>query len=244
MVEPFLHSPRPDSALLPPSSSFDSKKKKSRRALDAHPMVQLAHIFKKDKDKDKDSTEKNKKTDESDSPGPSPRASFSTARKSPSKSPTKSPSKSSSKSPTKNRFSHSRSSSFTSAPTAPPFKFGTRSTKDQDSHPLNLPPDELRRRLSAMAASRDDQQTPMDIDPQETPKNNGANGEERSPTPPPHLSNSTSDEADTFKLAGNKFFKDGKYARAIEEYNKGMPFFFPLIARLFTSCVNFETFNR
>lgn len=66
----------------------------------------------------------------------------------------------------------------------------------------------------------------MDIDPQDVDQQkNGVNGnaEERSPTPPPHRSESSStDEADSFKLAGNKFFKDGNYARAIEEYNKGM----------------------
>lgn len=62
----------------------------------------------------------------------------------------------------------------------------------------------------------------MDIDPQETQQKNGVNGQERSPTPPPHRSNSDAGEADSFKLAGNKFFKDGNYARAIEEYNKGM----------------------
>lgn len=182
-------------------------------------MVQLAHIFKKDKDKEKSSKD-------DDSPT-SPRTSFA-ARKSPasspSKSPSKSPTKSSSKSPTKstskNRFSHSRTSS-SSTPTAPAFKFG-KSSKDQDLHPLNLPPDELRRRLSAMA----DQRSSMDIDPQdvEQQKNDvNENTEERSPTPPPHRSESSStDEADSFKLAGNKFFKDGNFARAIEEYNKGM----------------------
>jgi DnaJ family protein C protein 7 len=64
----------------------------------------------------------------------------------------------------------------------------------------------------------------MDIDPQEPQVNqNGTNGtEERSPTPPPHKSSGSTDEADSFKLAGNKFFKDGDYRRAIEEYNKGM----------------------
>lgn len=192
-------------------------------------MVQLAHIFKKDKDKEKHHQEpkekqkqkqekvkeKVRKPVESDSPGSgsgsSPRTSFST-------------SKSPAKSPTKNRFSHSRSSSSTSNPTAPSFRFATRSTRDQDLHPLNLPPDELRRRLSAMAASRDERSS-MDIDPQEAQqKKNGVNGteQERSPTPPPHRSNSSStDEADSFKLAGNKFFKDGDYRRAIEEYNKG-----------------------
>ena len=77
-----------------------------------------------------------------------------------------------------------------------------------------------------MAASRDDQRSSMDIDSQETQKKmNGVNGDqhERSPTPPPHKSTAAStDEADSFKLAGNKFFKDGDYQRAIQEYNKGM----------------------
>lgn len=77
-----------------------------------------------------------------------------------------------------------------------------------------------------MAASRDDPRSSMDIDPVEAQqKKNGVNGtneEKRSPTPPPHRSNSAAtDEADNFKLTGNKFFKDGDYRRAIEEYNKG-----------------------
>lgn len=64
----------------------------------------------------------------------------------------------------------------------------------------------------------------MDIDTPEVPQQNGVNGkEEDSPPPPPHQATATSaDEADSFKLAGNKFFKDGNYRRAIEEYNKGM----------------------
>jgi DnaJ family protein C protein 7 len=66
----------------------------------------------------------------------------------------------------------------------------------------------------------------MDIDPKDprlsTP--NGVNGTDggRSPTPPPHRSNGNTAEADTFKLAGNKFFKDGNYTRAIEEFNKAI----------------------
>ncbi|KAJ5487770.1 Heat shock protein DnaJN-terminal [Penicillium desertorum] len=188
-------------------------------------MVQLTHIFKKDKDKEK--TEKNKpdirssRNSFSSRTPPSPKP----TSKSPTKSPTKSPSKSSSptkpsKSPKQSYFSHSRSSS-NSRPTAN-FKFA-RSSRDQDVHPLNLPPDELRRRLSAMAASNEEQRSSMDIDSQ-GPQSNGVNGtEERSPTPPPHQPNSASaDEADSFKLAGNKFFKDGNYRRAIEEYNKAI----------------------
>lgn len=69
----------------------------------------------------------------------------------------------------------------------------------------------------------------MDIDPKDprlsSPSaTNGANetNGERTPTPPPHKSNGNTAEADTFKLAGNKFFKDGDYRRAIEEFTKGV----------------------
>ncbi|KAF2020443.1 TPR-like protein [Aaosphaeria arxii CBS 175.79] len=73
-----------------------------------------------------------------------------------------------------------------------------RSSKhDRDSHPLNLPPDELRRLSSAMS-QMNDQPTPqpMDIDSQpsspaasQPPKTNGTtNGEQQpsKPAPPPH----------------------------------------------------------
>ena len=66
----------------------------------------------------------------------------------------------------------------------------------------------------------------MDVDsndPRLSSSANGVNGThaEKSPTPPPHRSNGTTAEADSFKLAGNKFFKDRNYARAIEEFSKG-----------------------
>lgn len=69
----------------------------------------------------------------------------------------------------------------------------------------------------------------MDIDspasPSFTRKNssNGVNGQknEQSPTPPPHSANPSTAEGDSFKLAGNKYFKAGDYHRSIEEYNKG-----------------------
>ena len=88
-------------------------------------------------------------------------------------------------------------------------------------HPLNLPPDELRR-LSAMAAARDESVNAMDIDPK-SPSNgvNGGGATEKSPTPPPHRSSSGAADADSFKLAGNKFFKDKNYTRAVEEFSKG-----------------------
>ena len=80
----------------------------------------------------------------------------------------------------------------------------SRSAKyDRDSHPLNLPPDELRRLSSAM--SDQPTPTPMDVDREFTsspvpsspanvpqapgafPKANASNGEEEAgPAPPPH----------------------------------------------------------
>lgn len=50
---------------------------------------------------------------------------------------------------------------------------------------------------------------------------NGDN--DRSPTPPPHRSPPpNSDGGESFKLAGNKFYKQGEYERAIQEYNKAL----------------------
>jgi DnaJ family protein C protein 7 len=117
---------------------------------------------------------------------------------------------------------------------------------DRDSHPLNLPPDELRR-LSAMAAARDrdDLRSSMDIEsdgpapvsssPDDSPlafsssEPNGFHAEktEQTPTPPPHASVPPPPvpppqvDPEACKLAGNKFFKAGDFARAIQEYTKG-----------------------
>lgn len=98
-----------------------------------------------------------------------------------------------------------------------PLKKDKKKDKDnRDSHPLNLPPDELRRLSAAMAAQEGARGDPMDLDhngpfaSQETespatpvgtapggfPENangtvnvngvNGDHGDEKSPTPPPH----------------------------------------------------------
>jgi DnaJ family protein C protein 7 len=90
----------------------------------------------------------------------------------------------------------------------------------------------------------------MDID-QEPPANNGTStpppaasaqtnfavpipngttheGQEAAPAPPPHKSNPSSpqptpaDEAESYKAAGNRFFKEKNYAKAIEQYSKGL----------------------
>jgi len=123
---------------------------------------------------------------------------------------------------------------------------------DPNSHPLNLPPDQLRR-LSALVnmseptpmdvdaaeVSSSPQPVPMDIDTetlstsQELPKTNGVNNVSNDDVPPPPAHKSgpsspvaeilTAEDAEAFKLAGNKFFKAKDYKKAIEEYTKGAP---------------------
>jgi len=131
-----------------------------------------------------------------------------------------------------------------------PRKHDKKKTKaDPDLHPLNLPPDELRRLSAFMAQDAARASASMDTD-KETPVANGAsppvtpareavgsfpeaqangdasgvNGghEEKSPTPPPHRVTPTPKvDAEACKAAGNKFFKAKDYERAIVEYTKG-----------------------
>lgn len=64
------------------------------------------------------------------------------------------------------------------------------------------------------------------------PVSNGSHSpvKENAPVPPPHRSNpasptpSPTDEAEAFKAAGNKFFKEKDYKKAIEQYSKGWCF--------------------
>ena len=119
-----------------------------------------------------------------------------------------------------------------------------KSKAESDSHPLNLPPDELRRLSAAMARDEGRTSTPMDLDNEE-PVTNGAsepatpfhdapgafpNGDddevnghdEKSPTPPPHKTPAPPPvDPEACKAAGNKFFKAKDYDRAIQEYSKG-----------------------
>lgn len=130
--------------------------------------------------------------------------------------PRKSPSKASPKS---QREPEHKSRRVASTPSGSPTKHkpknsSSRFAYDRDSHPLNLPPDELRR-LSAMAAARDDSRSSMDIEQPDAAaatntavspsafstltqqdsrasspgtQSNGVHSDtaERSPTPPPH----------------------------------------------------------
>ncbi|KAI5243176.1 TPR-like protein [Aureobasidium subglaciale] len=93
---------------------------------------------------------------------------------------------------------------------------------DPDTHPLNLPPEE-RRRLSRLSAR-------MDQEKQQTNGNGTAdkaaqNGD-AAPAPPPHKTPTTlppsTEDAEAFKAAGNKYFKAGDYTKAIQEYTKAV----------------------
>lgn len=118
-----------------------------------------------------------------------------------------------------------------------------KSKPDQNSHPLNLPPDELRRLSAAMAREEARNSTPMDLeddDPitngtsapqtpaQETPgafpdpeANGVSDHDAKSPTPPPHQPPPPKVDPEACKAAGNKFFKAKDYDRAVQEYSKG-----------------------
>ena len=103
-----------------------------------------------------------------------------------------------------------------------------------ETHPLNLPPDEIRR-LSLLAAMSGAPENGAGVEAMETtpaPEENvaavnGVNGEqsgEEGPVPPPHRTPTPQPEVDAeaCKAAGNKFYKAGQYERAIEEYSKGL----------------------
>lgn len=120
-----------------------------------------------------------------------------------------------------------------------------RRDSDSDSHPLNLPPEELRRwaTLSAMSSPTENGVDPMETTPAPEappgafPVSNGVNGEQEDendgPAPPPHKTPTSPATAkapevevpqhdpEACKAAGNKFYKAGQYQKAIDEYSKG-----------------------
>lgn len=192
-----------------------------------------------------------KKTSDSDNDDT---ASASSRSRSPTKkSTTPASSSSSSSKPSKasreENYKHGQGSSRSSRSFVKPNTKTPRHPFDPNTHPLNLPPDQLRK-LSARASSNMasdpermdiDSEAPTSPPPQtnmpgtfDSPKTNGtpappSNGE--GPVPPPHKSNPTSpaaaspptaEEAEAFKAAGNKFYKAKEYKKAIEEYTKGM----------------------
>ncbi|KAI9737717.1 MAG: hypothetical protein M1818_005721 [Claussenomyces sp. TS43310] len=126
-----------------------------------------------------------------------------------------------------------------------PDSLSSRHTFDPDSHPLNLPPEQLRR-LSAL--SKMSEPTPMEVEDHDsapssppqpgssnTPATNGVNGTPSgAPPPPPHNAKSpvadsppvasgpTVEDAEAFKAAGNKFYNAKDYKKAIAEYTKAV----------------------
>lgn len=149
--------------------------------------------------------------------------------------------------PTKPRSSRSFGRSNTDSSNS---SSSRRSKKhDPNTHPLNLPPDERDKRLSALSnMSNRSSVDKMDIDssappssPPQTASTNGAvpvgsptNGRKTPPTngdgpvPPPHRSNPSSpqpspaDEAESYKNVGNKYFKEKDYKNAIVQYSKAV----------------------
>jgi DnaJ family protein C protein 7 len=93
---------------------------------------------------------------------------------------------------------------------------------DPDTHPLNYPPEE-RARLSRLSARMDQEksQTNGNGTAADKPTQNGHDA----PAPPPHKTPTTpppsTEDAEAFKAAGNKYFKAGDYTKAIAEYTKG-----------------------
>ncbi|KAK6006174.1 hypothetical protein QM012_006584 [Aureobasidium pullulans] len=93
---------------------------------------------------------------------------------------------------------------------------------DPDTHPLNLPPQE-RARLSRLAARMDQEKSQTNgTGAADTPTQNG----DTAPAPPPHKTPTTpppsTEDAEAFKAAGNKYFKAGDYTKAIAEYTKAV----------------------
>ncbi|KAH0367597.1 TPR-like protein, partial [Aureobasidium melanogenum] len=93
---------------------------------------------------------------------------------------------------------------------------------DPDTHPLNLPPQE-RARLSRLAARMDQEKQQTNGNAAaDTPAQNG----DTAPVPPPHKTPTTpppsTEDAEAFKAAGNKYFKAGDYTKAIAEYTKAV----------------------
>jgi DnaJ family protein C protein 7 len=170
--------------------------------------------------------------------------------KSPSSSPTKSSYGASPASPAQREFKAKASRTFARQATDPGSSSSSsrRGNKhDPHTHPLNLHPDEYKRLSALSAMSNRSSFDKMDVDkensanpPSSPPTSqssytvpiNTTNGAKESPNgagpaPPPHRSNpsspvpSAADEAEEYKAAGNKFFKDKDYKNAIIQYSKG-----------------------
>ncbi|KAK8049859.1 hypothetical protein PG994_011589 [Apiospora phragmitis] len=122
-----------------------------------------------------------------------------------------------------------------------------RNKIDPNTHPLNLPPDEYKRLSALSAAAMSDRSlgrssifAPGEASappkkkvtvPINIPTNTNGTKEptnDEGPAPPPHRSNpsspvpTTEDEAESYKAAGNKFFKERDYRNAIIQYSRAV----------------------
>ncbi|KAM0299536.1 hypothetical protein HYE67_007612 [Fusarium culmorum] len=213
-------SPSPSSSTPPPSSSRKSATFEER-------------------DREHDSSEPPPYSSEPSSPA---------REKSPSKSSRKSSRPTSTTEPTKS----SRSSRLSRQSTDPGHSHSHSSRRpkyEPETHPLNLPPEE-RKRLSALAAAMNGNSMDVDSEPvsgarSTTPPNpkanaqanfsvpipNGSSHDDGAPPPPPHKSNPGSptitpeEDAESYKNAGNRFFKEKNYYKAIEQYSKAVDLF-------------------
>ncbi|PKS10232.1 hypothetical protein jhhlp_001982 [Lomentospora prolificans] len=155
-------------------------------------------------------------------------------------------------SPTRKESKSRSSRTFVRQSTDPGYSSSARRKKSElNTHPLNLPEEE-RKRLSALsnmsepsamdidepstaAPSSPPHQSPPQPQPQtafSVPVTNGTkdvNGDNSTPpAPPPHRSNPSSpvptpaEEAEAYKAAGNKYFKEKSYVDAIRQYDKAV----------------------
>lgn len=102
-----------------------------------------------------------------------------------------------------------------------------RSPGHENLHPLNLPPLERERRLSAMSTSSAGPSTPGASDPVfENGSADSTTDTESVPVPPPYTSSPPPPEPkvdpEDHKNLGNKYFKARDYEKAAAEYTKGM----------------------
>jgi hypothetical protein len=142
----------------------------------------------------------------------------------------------------RNSDSHSRSPTKHQPPSRPsalrnPLSFPADSSSAKESEPRRKLSDYHRlsavNSMSSNNASNGDQDAggdPMDIStPGAYPEqmNTGSAAEERPPAPPLHRVPTgppapTPADAEAFKAAGNKFFKNGQFDQAVEQYSKGL----------------------
>ncbi|KAF2149937.1 small glutamine-rich tetratricopeptide repeat-containing protein A [Myriangium duriaei CBS 260.36] len=137
-------------------------------------------------------------------------------------------------------FQRERLSQSHSFPATSPRSSRRSPTKSRSEHPLNLHPDELRAlsysrsasHYASMGSEAEQNGASAPTSPVNGtatgPQTNGVNGEkhDEAPAPPPHKESPKDEaapvDAEAFKAAGNKFFKERAWQKAIDEYTKAV----------------------